>query len=357
MKKYTVASYYFPQWHHDPQHSEDMKFGEWDRLKNAVPRFEGHNQPKTPLWGYLDESDPKTSELQINAASSSGIDVFIYDWYWDLMGEGTGKFLQGALDNGFLQAPNRSKMKFALLLCNHKTFSRERWEKMTDCIIEEYFPLPEYWEIDGAKYFSIYELNNLVKSMGSMQGALDAINSFREKALKKGYKIHFNIIQWGLQEHSVTGENESEAVKFMGGDSVTSYVWIHNYVPKAEIYAPYSKWREGAMPYWDKFDGEFGEYYPNVSQGWDSSGRFDPEKEYIADNSPNAYFCTIMHDNTPDEFEKSLKACRDFLDRSSSKHKIVTLYAWNEWTEGGYLEPEKKYGYGYLDAIKKVFCE
>ena len=63
----------------------------------------------------------------------------------------------------------------------------------------------------------------------------------------------------------------------------------------------------------------------------------------------------MMSENTPEEFEIGLQQCKDFLDKSKSKHKIVTLYAWNEWTEGGYLEPEKKYGYGYLEAIRKVF--
>lgn len=79
MKKYTVAAYYFPQWHHDPQHEKKMELGEWGQLKRAIPRFPGHNQPKVPVWGYLDESDPQTSKIQIDAAADHGIDVFIYD--------------------------------------------------------------------------------------------------------------------------------------------------------------------------------------------------------------------------------------------------------------------------------------
>lgn len=357
MKKYTVAAYYFPQWHHDPQHEKKMELGEWGQLKRAVPRFPGHNQPKIPVWGYLDESDPKTSKIQIDAAADHGIDVFIYDWYWDMRGENTGKFLQGALEKGFLQAENRNKMKFALMLCNHRELSRERWDKMVDCIIEEYFPLKEYWELDGKKYFSIYELYTLVKGLGGIEETREAIESFRAKAAAKGYEIHLNLVEWGLQNHEITGCDEGNTMRLFGADSVTSYVWIHNVMPKAEVYSPYNKWRKAIYPYWDKFDKEFKEYYPNVSMGWDPSGRFDPEKEYRANLTPGAYFSTLISDNTPEEFEKGLLACRNFLDLSQSRHKIVTLYAWNEWTEGGYLEPEKKYGYGYLDAIKKVFGE
>ena len=140
-------------------------------LKHAVPRFPGHNQPKVPVWGYLDESDPKTSEIQINAAADHGIDVFIYDWYWDMNGEDTGKFLHSALEKGFLKAKNRSRMKFGLMLCNHRELSRERWELLTDYVIENYFHLPEYWEVDGGKYFSLYELSTFVKGLGGMQQA------------------------------------------------------------------------------------------------------------------------------------------------------------------------------------------
>ncbi len=353
-RDYTVCAYYFPQWHHDPQHKTSPTWSEWEVLKEAVPRFEGHNQPKIPCWGYLDESKPETSEIQIDAAADHGIDVFIYDWYWDMNGENTGMFLNSALEKGFLKAKNRDRMKFGLMLCNHRQLSRQRWDEMVDIVIDRYFPCEEYWEIDGAKYFSIYELYTLVKGLGGIEETKDAIDSFYKKAEAKGYKLHLNFVEWGLQKEEITGDANDVSL-YLGAKSITSYVWIHNFTPKAPLYAPYAQWRDGATPFWEKFDKKFQlEYFPNVSQGWDSSGRFDPKKEYVAD--PNGgYFCTIMSDNTPEEFEIGLQRSKEFLDSCKNTHKIVTLYAWNEWTEGGYLEPEKKYGYGYLEAIRKVF--
>jgi Glycosyltransferase WbsX len=59
--------------------------------------------------------------------------------------------------------------------------------------------------------------------------------------------------------------------------------------------------------------------------------------------------------NTPAAFQEQLMEAKIFLDAYNPKHKIVVLNSWNEWTEGSYLLPEKKYGDAYLKAIKKVF--
>ena len=44
----------------------------------------------------------------------------------------------------------------------------------------------------------------------------------------------------------------------------------------------------------------------------------------------------------------------DYLDASGAAPRVMTIYAWNEWTEGGYLEPEQRTGMSYLEALREV---
>ena len=54
-------------------------------------------------------------------------------------------------------------------------------------------------------------------------------------------------------------------------------------------------------------------------------------------------------------FEVALRKAKAWLDARPEMHRLITINSWNEWTETSYLQPDDVYGYGYLDAVKKVF--
>ena len=75
-----ICAYYFPNWHPTPQNDKWHGTGwtEWEVVKCAISRFPGHKQPKVPLWGYEDESDPSVMKRKIQAASNYGVDGFYF---------------------------------------------------------------------------------------------------------------------------------------------------------------------------------------------------------------------------------------------------------------------------------------
>jgi hypothetical protein len=369
---YTVACYYFPNYHPDPNNEElhGPDWSEWELLKNAKPRFEGHCQPKEPAWGYEDESDPKVMAKKIDAAADFGIDVFIFDWYW----YGNKPFLQGCLEKGFLGAGNNSRLKFSLMWANHHypdvfpsrlanrtptiypgDVNREMFDDAVEYIMKKYFTHSSYWLIDGCPYFSIYDLDRLIVGLGGKEQTKAALQDFRAKTKAVGFKdLHLNAVVWSVVVFP--GEENpdmNELVKYLGFDSFTSYVWIHHVPLKDFPETDYNYVRDRYLEYWDDSEKKFDlPYIPNVSMGWDSTPRTLQSDKYINAGYP---FMATISDNTPERFQKALRITKEKIDQQQHGLRIMNINAWNEWTEGSYLEPDKVNGMAYLEAIKEVF--
>lgn len=371
--KPEVAVYYFSNYHPDPRNEAVHGHGwtEWELVKRATPRFPGHEQPKIPLWGYLDESKPETAERQIAAAADHAVDAFIYDWYW----YEDGPFLNRALEEGFLKARNNDRLKFSLMWANHdwvNIFPYKRgmdhttlhwgqvslaaFERACDYMIDKYFRHPSYWRVDGGLYFSVYETMRLVQSLGGIGQTRIALDRFREKVRSAGLgELHLNAVVWGIQ--NLPGErameDPDEMVQALGMDSVTSYVWVHNVPMEAYPTISYPEFAARAAEDWTKYRRSFNvPYFPNVSMGWDSSPRTVQSDVHANVGYP---FTPILVGNTPEEFKKSLVAVKEHLETEGPQPPIVTINSWNEWTEGSYIEPDTVHGYGYLEAIRDVF--
>jgi hypothetical protein len=248
----TVACYYFPNYH--TRDTTDLRisrqhfdnWSKWELVKQARPRFEGHDQPKVPAWGYQDEKDPKVMQQKIEAASTHGIDVFIFDWYTYQ----EKPFLNRCLDEGFLKAKNTMSMKFALMWANHDWMelypytagdrhaylypgkvTPEMFDRIGDNIVEQYFTMPNYWLIDGKAYFSIYDIQNFINSFGSLQATRQKMNKLNEKAIKAGLKgVHWNLVAWGraILPGQDAPANNRKLLEMLPFNSATSYVWAHH---------------------------------------------------------------------------------------------------------------------------------
>jgi len=121
---------------------------------------------------------------------------------------------------------------------------------------------------------------------------------------------------------------------------MTTYNWTGSGIKE-----DYIKWGEGALSLRSKWDSTLTiPYFPNVSIGWDNTPRY-----------PKLGQESVVHiNNTPDSFAAYLQKTKEYADNHPEQPKLIVLNAWNEWVEGSYLEPDMLWGYGYLEAVKKV---
>jgi hypothetical protein len=370
-----VAAYYFPNYHPNDSRNEKVHgpgWSEWDLVKSAKPRYEGHDQPRVPTWGYTDESDPQVMAKKIAAAADHNIDAFIFDWYY----YNDGPFLQRALDEGFLKASNNTRLKFALMWANHDwidihpatlhqkpkllypgKITSQTFDRMTDEIIAKYFKHPSYWTVDGKPYFSIYELEKLIESFGSVHATRDALDRFRAKTRYANLpSLHLNAVVWGrpILPGEKTPTDPATLVDQLGFDSVTSYTWIHHAFLQKSPTTPYEEVRDQYLKYFAESITKFhAPYFPNATIGWDSAPRTNPAGPWDPDGGYP--YTRIISGSNLESFRKAVQMIKQMIESAPTQPKIITINSWNEWTEGSYLEPDQTHGTDFLDVIKDVF--
>ena len=362
---YYVAAYVWPSCHHD-QRFGDMLWpegiGEWEIIKKGTRRFEGHYQPKIPLWGYEMDNDPKVMEKWIDVATDHNINVFIFDWYWF----DNGPFLESSLNDGFLEAANNRDMKFYLMWANHdvqksywnvheyKNDTTVLWEGAVDFdrfkniaerVVNKYFIQPNYLKIDGKPVFHIFDLNKLVRGLGGLEKTKMAIEYFKKEAKKAGFPgLYVQCKDMGemmprlLVDDLREGHSVNEIIDLLGINSVTKYNWGHemnDYIRLGELTIKKRKNIDSVLNI---------PYFPNVSIGWDATPRFpDQGKDDV-----------IVYNKSPESFAASLQKAKNYCDEHPDQPNLITIFSWNEWVEGSYLLPDMKYGFKHLEGVKEV---
>jgi hypothetical protein len=360
---YYVAAYVWPSCHDDAMAREYLwpeGEGEWEVIKKGNPRFEGHYQPRLPYWGYELDNDPKVVERWIDTALEYGVNTFVYDWYWF-----DGKpFLEGALNDGFLKAPNNEKMNFYIMWANHDVkrnywnyhrygddssqlwagcVDRTTFEVIVERGIRQYFSRPNYLKIDGCPIFGIFSLSRFIKGLGGEEQAYEAIEYFRTKVREAGFPdVHIQAMSGGpsdpdpqklekLIARTKAIKANSCALYNMGGFDVDYLVHCER-----------AKLIRASLD--ENLDVPV---YPCVSIGWDDTPRF-PHKG--ADD-------VTRINGTPENFAAALRLAKQYVDEHPDQFPLITINAWNEWVEGSYLLPDKVNRFAYLEAVKAVMTE
>lgn len=371
-----IFAIYFPSWHPDRHYGQwyGKGFSEWELVKTTKPLFDGHQQPKKPLWGYFDESDPEMMAKQIDIAADNGVTGFLFDWYW-YQGE---QFLEKPLDEAFLNAPNRNRLKFALMWANHSwgkwpamddnkhqgmntkenqsstiflncTHSEEDLRNVIDFCCKKYFCCENYWKIDGKPVYSIYSSDKM-KEFIDLKDIPRIIN---EQARKNGFPGIYLLINVGCcnDNKRFCGWGRVPGVKEAGFDAVFAYnIVAPDYYHELPIERPvfdYSGMMEAQEYCWNKIEEGGLPHFPSVTLGLDVAPRWSRSVKFPMDYVKLGY-CPICTGNTPERFGEMLKKAL------AKEGPAVIINAWNEWTEGMALLPDSQYGTGFLDEIAKI---
>jgi len=352
-KRYDVAAYIWPSYHYEPrvEHFWPEKDGEWYTVRRGTPRFPGHDMPRIPLLGYQDEADPKVMRQHVELALAHGINVFIMDWYWYL----NAPCFERQLNEGLIPALKGTDAKFYLMWANHDVcdlwnmhvdthwdqvqwpgrVSRDVLEPMFDRIIEKYLVLDAYYRIAGKPVFSIFEYPTLMAGLGGLEPTRDVLAWMRRRCVERDLPgLDIQAIGRGC------AGAEAATGRALGFDGATAY----QYCMDAGATGDYVTWTNQAIRCWPDYETIYGTYYPHVSLGWDNTHR-----------NPSAGREQVVVNATPDAFEACLWKAKAWLDAHPKQAPLVTINSWNEWTEGSYLLPDMRWGYGYLRAVRNVF--
>jgi lipopolysaccharide biosynthesis protein len=346
-----VIAFYLPQFHPIPENDEwwGKGFTEWTNTAKAKPLFRGHYQPHVPAdLGFYDLRVPETRIAQAQLARDHGIEAFCYFHYWF-----AGKRI---LERPFKEVLTSGQPDFPFCLCWANQTWTGIWHGAPDRIlIEQTYPgmedhrrhfeslLPafsdrRYLRVDGKPLFVIYNPRKLPDSRR-------VTDLWRELATKSGFPGLFMVAEY----YGSTWDP-----RLAGFDAVVTVrlpplrrQWVPWTQPIEKLRGKFQYWMGKPVIY--KYDEFVDSLAEDVVKGIESFPCVIPNW----DNTPRSGVSgLVLHGSTPDGFRRHVNCVLERVRNVPREHRIVFVKAWNEWAEGNHLEPDLKFGLGYLEALR-----
>ncbi|SOE51567.1 Glycosyltransferase WbsX [Fibrobacter sp. UWT3] len=356
MSELKILAYYLPQFHPFKENDEwwGKGFTEWTNVGKAKPLFKGHYQPKVPAdLGYYDLRLPIVRQQQVKLAKQAGVDGFCYWHYWF---GGKGRQLMNNIIDEVLESGSPD-FPFCLGWANEswkakqwnkdgsgdKMLMEQRYEGTND--YREHFEYalklfkdPRYVRVDGKPFFLIYKpqqfddvgnfiqlWNSWIKESNVADGVYFVANLDDEKDYKKYISMGFDAVTPSMQSRTDASVEFSKFRKKLW--NIRRKLWPSP-VKTDFKYVCEHLWRE---------DMDYNEdVIPFLIPRWDHTSRSGVKGRVFVGVSPEL-------------FER--QARKTLQNVKKKKNKIVMLKSWNEWAEGNYMEPDLKYGLGFIDAL------
>lgn len=344
-----IIAFYLPQYHAIPENDAWWGEGytEWVNLKKACPLFPGHNQPRIPLnENYYNLLDDEVKKWQVQLAKEYGIYGFCIYHYWFNGHMLLNKPLEQYRDNPELDLhyciswaneswTNAWVSDTSEVLLSQTYGDAAEWREHFHYLLP-YFQDERYIKIEGKPLLIIYRPEQITQlsSMLDLWCTLAHENGLPGITFAS-QQLDFNIRSpVGQKYFHYQIEYQPDYAKRLLNDPRT----IVNFKKNLLIRDYETAWEQII-----KTPPISAKSLPGAFVDWDNTPRRHNHGSLFSDVTPDIfrYYLTIQIARARAVYHS------DFL----------FLFAWNEWTEGGYLEPDKQWGYGYLESVKKALEE
>jgi hypothetical protein len=342
-----IVAFYLPQFHPIPENDRwwGKGFTEWSRVTRARPQFAGHYQPHLPeRLGFYDLRLPETRVRQADLARRHGIHAFCYYYYWF----GTRTLLERPLAE--MLASGEPDLPFCLCWANENWTRRwdgserqllieQRYGPELDAgLIEDLMPFfrdRRYLRVRGAPVLVVYRPTAIPEPLATTA-------RWRRAARQRGLPdLHLvAAMTFGLEDPRPLGFDA--AVEFPPhGENLPANACAvdgikHGFSGQIVDYRAVVG-RRLALP-----SPPF-RLYRTAMAGWDNTARLGRR-------------ATVFHGASPAAYEEWLRALVTAARLGHSEHRLVFVNAWNEWAEGAHLEPDHRFGTGYLEATRRALA-
>jgi lipopolysaccharide biosynthesis protein/ubiquinone/menaquinone biosynthesis C-methylase UbiE len=346
-----VIANYLPQFHPVPEN--DLWWGkgftEWTNVTKAVPLFRGHRQPRLSTdLGFYDLRLQEARIAQADLARRHGVTAFSYYYYWF-----NGRKL---LNRPIEEVVASGKPDFPFMICWANEPWTRNWDGLAQQILmpQDYSPGwerafaadvakimhdPRYLRLNGKPMLAIYRIAHLPDKRASV--------SRLRSALKDEGIPEVHLIAGWLQ--LAPDEALPADARDLGLDAY--FEFPPHEIPAQPLDVPEADRAEGfaALIYdyratvdavLDQLaSSQTGFRYRGVMMGWDNTAR----------RGANSF---AFHGATPANFRRWLRAALlTAQSEARGSETAVFVNAWNEWAEGTYLEPDRDFGTGWLEAV------
>ena len=344
-----LIALYLPQFHQFAENNRwhGRGFTEWTNVTAAKPMYAGHYQPKLPIdVGFYDLAHDDAMWRQVELAKNYGIDGFAFYYYWFAGKKLMEKPVYNYLDNPALDLPfclhwaneNWSKRwdggNSELLI--EQTFSREDFAAFARDLLP-FFKDPRYIRVNRRPLFIVYRPESigkaLFKDFAAYLRRFGRENGVGEPYIiaTKAFGFFDNPGDWGLDAvmefelNNIFGLRTKEVKPIDDKAFFTVYDW-GEYVRAGKMKRSYAH-----------------KTFHTVFPRWDNTAR----KAYSG--------ALVFEGSTPEVYGMWLDyAVKDTRGKLAGDERLVFINAWNEWAEGAMLEPDRRYGYAYLDVTRAV---